>query len=265
MRKKIRLLNFIALLSIVLVSFGCAKASKNVGTPQSVTPSITTTPAAVTPTPLVITTTPPGVVLAIVPPMELKNLEKNALRVIMDADSRSWKDGKKRYKLMKNEVSALAPKLTKAGVNADIVNNITSLVNKLDTYITSKASYETKLNANELTRYIADSMVVFKGTVPPDIIRLDYYLRYIQYSLEKSDWTNALNYGNLASTMWKNLKVQITANSKIINKMDKAMSALDISIKSKNKTTTLKDTRKCLLASGLITKYFDAKPKAKRP
>jgi hypothetical protein len=262
MFKKIRFLNFIIMLSAVLVIFGCAKTNRNIGTPQGITQSIPSTTSAIipTPTPIVITTTPSGVVATILPPIELKNLQTNTLRVITDAGSLKWKDAYKRFKAMKAEVNALKPKLAKAGVNAGIISNIDMLISKLNTYITEKKAYETKLNANELMRYIADTMVVFKISVPPDTLRLDYYLRYIQYSLEKDDWAGALNHGNLASTMWKNLKGQITTKGRI-SSMNKIMSALDTSIKNKNKKTTLKEVKRALVSSASITKYFETKAK----
>jgi hypothetical protein len=262
MFRKIRLLKFIIILSVVIVAFGCAKTNKITITPQGLTQSIPSTTSAIipAPTPIVITTTPSGVVATILPPIELKNLEENTLIVIADAGSLKWKAADKRLKSMKAEVNALKPKLTKAGVNAGIINNIDMVISKLNTYIAEKKAYETKLNANELMRYIADAMIAFKITVPPDTLRLDYYLRYIQYSLEKDDWVNAQNNGNFASSMWKNLKGQITTKSKV-STMDKIMGALDTSIKNKKKKTAIKEVKRALVSSASITKYFETKAK----
>jgi hypothetical protein len=263
MLKKIKLLNFIVILSVVLFVFGCAKTNRNIVTPQGVTQSITTTPSAVIPTPtatpLKITTTPPGVVVAVVPPIELKNLEKNALSVITDASARKWKDANKKYKTMTSELSVLTPKLMKAGVSVITINNITLSVKKLKTFITAKNSYETRLNSNDLVKYIADSMAVYKVTVPPDTIRLACYLRYIQYSLEKNNWPNAIKYGDLTTAMWNNLRVQIAKTNKNISTMDKRMSALSTAIKNKKKITTRNDVKKALTTTDSITKYFETK------
>jgi hypothetical protein len=156
MLKKNKIIISLLIAMMLLASYGCAKATKKpvkpiTGTPQSTTGNVTT-PSGTT------TTTPPGTTMTVAPPKELISLESYAIKIMTDINSKKWKTAGKKFTSIKAELAKVSSKLSSVGVQDATVNNIAMSVDNLKRDLTAKKVFEAKVDANELTRYIADAM-----------------------------------------------------------------------------------------------------------
>lgn len=254
---------FLVVSCMLLVTFGCNVKSKNIGKMQTVTPSVTVTPSGVITTPQGTTVTPGGIIRSKpAVPAILRTFENNTLLLIKYLDSTKWKSADKKIATLTNEHKVLAPILQKEGVTSAVMNGISVNLNALAENAKGKKAYDSKLNANEILRYVGDARGSFISTFPLDLSRLDFYLRDIQYSAEKKDFTKAVDDLNFISPIWKSVTALMSTSDKNIAKMNTSIKAIQTEIKAKNVKKIVRESVKALDISSSIKKMFEKKGKS---
>lgn len=254
---------FLLLLCMLMASFGCNVKTKNLGKSQSVTPSVVVTPSGVVTTPQVTTVTPGGIiktkpkVSAIV-----KAFENNTLLTIKYLNSVKWKSVDSKITTLKKELKVLIPSLKKEGVTTAVTNGITTSVDSLASNAKGKKAYDAKLNANEILRYLGDARSNYTTTFPLDLLRLNYYLRDIQYSAEEKNFTKATEDLNFINPIWKSIMSNMSSSDKNITNMNTAIKDIQKYISAKNIKKVIIKTDSALNISTSIEKMFEKKGKS---
>lgn len=197
----------IILLLIILLLTGC-QTGKTVGTSS---PSNSTTPAATTQT-----TTPPT---------QLDTIESDSEDIIDDVAKNDWTAAQNKVSDIKTNFSDLKPILVSASVSTDIINGLSSAIDGLDTAVSAKKSYDSRVQANQISKYVPDFYDYYTVTIPTDVSRLDYLGREIVLNVENSDWPSASSNYETASGLWSNLKSKL--NSTYKNDIDSFQSNMD--------------------------------------
>lgn len=216
MRKKFPII----LLLIILLLTGCQAGKTN--TPS---PSNSATPAATTQT-----TTPPT---------QLDTIESDSEDIIDDVAKNDWASAQSKVTDMKTNFSDLKPILISASVPTDIIDKLSSAIDGLDTAVSAKKSYDSRVQANQISKYVPDFYDYYTDTIPTDVSRLDYLGREIILNVENSDWTSASSNYETASGLWSNLKSELNLTYKNdIDSFQSNMDAIKSAIDKKNSAET---------------------------
>lgn len=259
MLKKNKFLIVFIVISLMLTAFGCGTTGRRIGRPQTLTPSGTAPSQATTPSGT--TTTPPGTVVTIKPPGQLTVIDNMALKIISDVNTKKWKNAEKKVATLKSSFTKLTPSLTSAGVPSTTINNIITSLGNLTTNITNKKTTEAKIDANDVTRYIADVMGSYKNVVPTDFLKLEYYLRDMEYNLPTKNWTKVGDDLNFVKSIWESSRVLINTKSKNIKKMDALIKSLESGASKQSTKMILRDVKKGKTIISSIEKEFSKKKK----
>jgi hypothetical protein len=263
MNKRNKSIITLLLIFMLFAAFGCNVKSKNVGKSQSATPSVTVTPSGIITTPQSTNVTPGGIIQskASVPSL-LRAFENNTLMTIKYLNSTKWKNVVKKAATLQLELKSLNPILAKAGVATTITTDLDSSVKSLIINSKSKKNYNAKLNANEIARDIGEARSSFISTYPTELSRLNYYIRDIEYSAEKKNYTKIAEDLNFYSPIWSSISMMMSSNDKNIPKMNSAKTTLETYITNKNIKKIVRQCEKMLDISSAIQKSFIKKGKS---
>lgn len=217
------------ILVIVLLLTGCQAKLTKTASPSPKTNATTNVPSTSSTT--AKTTTPPT---------QLDSIESDSEDIIGDVTNNDWTAAQSKVNNMKTNFSNLKPMLVSASVEANTIDKLSSAINGLENAINAKKSYDSRVQANQVSKYIPDVYDYYTVTIPTDVSRLDYLGREIILNVENSDWSSASgNYKN-ASILWDTLKVKMnsTTYKKDINSFQSNMNALKAAIDKKDSTET---------------------------
>lgn len=165
------------------------------------------------PTPQGYRTTPNNIVRtaekSVMPPKQLASLLSNAEGIITDADSKNWAGVQSRIARMKTSHGQLKPLMQASMVPSHTMNSLSNAISGLEKQAAAKNVYETKFEANRLTKVLPDVASMYKMVVPADIGKLGYLGREIDLNAEKGDWKSAKTNYDSARTMWSGLSKQL--------------------------------------------------------
>jgi hypothetical protein len=135
--------------------------------------------------------------------------------------------------------------------NADATNRIISLMTKastdLDKSISAKKVYDAKVNANQISKNLADVSQSYTGTSPAELDRLEYLCRQISLDAEKRDWTVARSNLSTCKATLGTLKTKLNGKNKTeFARIDNTLAKLSKSLSTKNTKETVKYASACL-------------------
>ena len=243
MTKKLILLVLIT----ALLMIGCQ--AKRVALPA---PTNSSTIAAVTPLP----TSSPAAQKTI-PPAQIDKIESASEDIIDDISNNDWEAAQSKVAEIKTNLSDLKPILVAASVPTEITDGISSAVNGLDAAVSSKKSYDSRLQANHISKYVPDIADYYISTLPTDIGRLDYLGREIALNAESSDWSAAGSNFNIASGLWTGLKSKMSSTYKNdIDGVQRNVDSLKAAIDKKNSDETTRQANALLENVDLLETDF---------
>jgi hypothetical protein len=185
--------------AIALSASGCSARQSPKTTPQGYT---------ITPNQMV-----KSVGNKVLPPKQLNVIHSNALGIMTDAEKKDWAAAQSKMSQIRTNYNQLRPLMQASSVPANRMNSLGKAISGLDKQITAKNAYETRVEANRLTKALPDITETYKTTVPANLGRLGYLSREISLNIEKNDWRNAgINY-NSARTMWTGMNRQLGINA----------------------------------------------------
>lgn len=223
MRKK-----YLVICSLALLLSGC-QAGNNL-TPSS--PNETTTPNSI---------------LKTSQPRQLETIESDSEDIIDDLANNDWAAAKAKVTEMKTALDELKPQLQSANVSESLINGVQASLGELEKQITNKQIYQSKVQANAITKFIPDIADAYEAPLPTDLGRLDYYGREIILNVENKDWTASGENINKCKAVWQNLKQQLNNNyQRDINQFDKSISNLINYISKQDSTSTTKEANRLL-------------------
>jgi len=150
----------------------------------------------------------------VMPPKQLAILKSNAEGIILEAEKPNWTKIKGNLNLIKTNYNEIKPLLATAMVPNSVASNLSIAIGNLEKQIGLKKAYETRLEANKITKYLPDIADMYKLTVPSDIDRLGYFGREIDLNIEKGDWKSAKANYDSAKNMWTILKSRLSTKYK---------------------------------------------------
>lgn len=194
------------------------------------------------------------------PPTQLNTIESNSKAIMGDIAKNDWTAAQNKVAAIKTDYDALKPMLVSAKAPDDTINSMGKAIPALDTAVKAKQSYEARVQANQITRHVADAYDTYKVTIPTDVSRLGYLVRDINLNVEKKDWTSAAsNYDTLSKT-WNTLKPTVnTSYQKDIDAFQTTMDRLKSAMDQKNANETNKQATALLENIDTITKDFNNK------
>lgn len=174
------------------------------------------------PTPSV---TPPSKVKKAAPPKQIEAVESNSEDIVDDINNNDWINAQNRVDQIKLNISELIPMLVAASIPSNLIDGITAAVSNLEKEVKSKKNYESKVQANRITKYIPDISDYYIVVLPTDLGRLDYLGREIALNADVEDWASASSNYEKTKNIWGNLKTKLSPIYK--NDADKYQNSID--------------------------------------
>ncbi|WKV08686.1 hypothetical protein Q2T46_14340 [Thermoanaerobacterium sp. CMT5567-10] len=154
-------------------------------------------------------------------------------------EKKSWSTIDKTVKDIHTNWNVLSPIAAKAGASTDLLNNVSTAINTLTTKSTNKLLNDTMIAANNVYKYIPEIENYFKTTSPPDIKKLRFYNRDIDFNSSIGKWDVAKKDINDLKAIWKTLKVKLPKDAKTASdKFDSGLSELEKAVQAKDSTIT---------------------------
>lgn len=181
----------------------------------------------------------------IVPPKQLSDMGSNTLGLMNDAKAGDWNKAASKISLIRKDYNTLNPMLQVSATSKKLINDIGGTVGSLEKQVNAKNAYETRMEANKLTKYVLDAEDMYKATLPTDIGKIGYHTRQIVLEAEKGKWTEAKSNYDSAASLWTSLKAKLnTTYNSDITKLSSAMNALKKSIEDKSASTVNTDIKR---------------------
>ena len=251
---------FVMMKKLILLVLATAFLLTGCQAKQAVSPAPTnsSTIAALTPLP-----SSASVTQKTAPPPQIDKIESASEDIIDDISGNDWAAAQSKVAQIKTNLSELKPILLSASVSTDIIDGISSAVDGLKTAVSSKESYESRLQANHISKYVPDIADFYISTLPTDIGRLDYLGWEIILNAENADWPSASNNFDIASGLWIGLKSKMSATYK--NDIDGVQSNVDslkAAIDKKDSSATTKQANALLENVDLLETDFTNQSKS---
>lgn len=168
----------------------------------------------------------------VAPPKQLEAVESNSEDIMDDINNNDWVKAQNKVDQIKLNMDELKPILVTASIPTNIIDGITAAVSGLEKEVADKKIYESKVQANQITKYIPDISDYYKVELPTDLGRLDYLCREISLNADVKDWVSAVRNFEKAKGIWNNLKSKLSLI--YMNDADKYQSSMDKLIKDIN-------------------------------
>lgn len=214
MKKKLPVI----LLVIILLLTGCQANNRTPISPLADNTAVTTAQGTEAAAPISTTQTA-------TPPAQLDSIESDSEDIIDDVANNDWTAAQSKVSDIKTNFSELKSILLSVPVSKDIINGLSSAIDGLDTAVGAKKSYDSRVQANKISKYVPDIYDYYMVTIPTDVSRLDSLGREIILNVENSDWTSASGNYKTAASLWSGLKLKL--NSAYNNDIDSFQSNMD--------------------------------------
>lgn len=184
-----------------------------------------------------------GTEKSINPSKQLDEIQTLSANIVFDVIKLDWNNAQERLKDIKQDMDAIRPSLTSASVPAELIDGINNTVNDLEKDIASKKVFETKSDANKITKFIPDIQDSCKIQTPTDMGRIAYFAREIHINVNHGDWTSAKSNFNSAKEVWARLKPNLSGKYKLnTEKLDSVILKTGKAVETKNSSSTVTDT-----------------------
>lgn len=245
--------NLIFLAACILVlSTGCQNITPTPSTPNI--QSTTQAPPQSVPSKTSTVNTPQ--------PKQLETIESDSEDIMDDINIKDWTKAQTRVNEMKASMSELKPLLQSANVSSSLVDGVQNALTELEKQVTAKKVFESKVQANAITKFIPDIADSYQVLLPTDLGRLDYLGREINLNVENKDWNSANNNFNKGKEIWARLKTKLdTTYKNDIAKYDNSIKVLGDHISKHDTNSTIKETNVLLDKVDLLEKDFSNQKK----
>lgn len=150
-------------------------------------------------------------------------------------EKKSWDTIDKSIKDIHTNWNVLTPIVSKAGASSNLIDNVSTAINQLTTVSSSKSIDDTLIAANNVYKYIPDLEKNFNVKTPPDIKKLRYFNRDIEFNTMKNNWSNVTNDLSQLNTTWRTVKMKLPKEAKTNeDKFDAGLTELDKVVKAKD-------------------------------
>ena len=128
-----------------------------------------------------------------------------------------------------------------------LISLMTTASADLDKSISAKKVYDSKVNANQISKNLADVTQSYTGTRPAELDRLEYLCRQISLDAEKRDWTSARSNLSTCKAALGTLKTKLNGrNNTEIASFNSNLAKLIKYVNTKNSKQTAKYAGACL-------------------
>ena len=190
-------------------------------------------------------------------PKQLETIESDSEDIIDDIDKKDWGKAQAKINEMKKNMTELKPILETASVSSTLINEIQTAITDLEKQVLTKKTYESKVQANKITKYVPDIADSFKTPLPTDLGRLDYLGREIILNVEVNDWTSAKTNLQKIRDIWSKLKTHVNSTYKDdINKYDESINKLGTYIDKHDAALTKKEANTFLDKTDVLENDF---------
>ena len=129
----------------------------------------------------------------------------------------------------------------------NLISQMTKSCADLDKSISTKKVYDSKANANQISKNLADVTQSYAGTSPAELDRLEYLCRQISLDAEKRDWVSAKSNLTTCKNTLGTLKTKLNGkNNEEIADMNNNVAKLSNYVNTKNAKETAKYADACL-------------------
>lgn len=169
---------------------------------------------------------------SVAPPKQLEVVESNSEDIMDDINNNDWVKAQNKVNQIKLSMNELKPILATDSIPTNLIDGITAAILGLEKEVADKKIYESKVQANQITKYVPDISDYYKVELPTDLGRLDYLCREISLNADVKDWVSAVHNFEKSKGIWNNLKSKLSLMYK--NDADKYQSSMDKLIKDIN-------------------------------
>ena len=128
-----------------------------------------------------------------------------------------------------------------------LISQMTKSCADLDKSISTKKVYDSKANANQISKNLADVTQSYAGTSPAELDRLEYLCRQISLDAEKRDWVSAKSNLTTCKNTLGTLKTKLNGeNNEGIANLNNNVAKLSNYVNTKNAKETAKYAGACL-------------------
>lgn len=158
-----------------------------------------------------------------------------------DAAAGDWTAVQKKVDDIQSNFSDLQPILTSAGVPAAAISCLGTAVDNLSTSVGAQKGYDTRMQANAVSKCLPELYDHFKVIVPTDVIRVSYLAREIALNIENLNWSAAASNCSSVSNLWGGLREKLEpAYSGDITNFQDGLNALKAAIDKHDADETTK-------------------------
>lgn len=148
------------------------------------------------------------------PPAQLNSIESNAEDIMDDITGDDWAAAQNRVSTIKSDYANLKPIMESSKISTKTIDGLNAAINNLETAVSAKKSYDSRVQANQISKYVPDISDSYATTIPTDIGRLDYLGRELALNAENSDWSSASSNYETTNKLWKNVSSKLSSNYK---------------------------------------------------
>lgn len=144
-------------------------------------------------------------------PKQLEIIESDSEDIMDDINNSDWIKAQSKVNEIKKNMNELKPVLKSSNISSSLIDGLQSTLTELEKQVTAKTIYESKVQANAITKFIPDIADSYKVILPTDLGRLDYIGREIILNVEKKDWISAMSNLNKGKEIWLRIKNNLNA------------------------------------------------------
>jgi hypothetical protein len=132
-------------------------------------------------------------ILKVIPaPIQLNQMGLGAQNLINNVKSKNYTKAKEDLVKIKNASDIINPLLrVTPTISITTIDGLNNTINMLEKELNSKKSYETRVQANLITKYVNDISDNYRNSSPINFQKMIYYAREIELNNEKDDFANA--------------------------------------------------------------------------
>jgi len=147
----------------------------------------------------------------------------------------NWEQALKDVEKIHIEWNDYIAQAAKDGVSKNIIDSFDNVLNQFTTLIIMKKKEEAMISANNLAFSIINFWGYYKTDVPPDILKLKYFIRNVIFYSAVSKWDKVLENFNAGKSLFQTIRATSKKEQlEKVNKIDFAIQELERVIKIKD-------------------------------
>ena len=123
-------------------------------------------------------------------------------------EDKMWETVEEKLETMHKQWNELQPKIVQAGISKEKVDAFSTALNDVTMAADETDKMNTLLGVSNLYAFVADFMAPYESDIPPDVKRMQHFLRNAKYHAMLENWEAAKENMENAKAHWQIVKAQ---------------------------------------------------------